>query len=154
MPEGSKLLARTLRRALRDPASVRQELIAGLLEGKEPANLELPESRASGRLGISLDATLLAREKHGRRWPARVTDVGLGGLGAELAGRPPEPGPVLVDMGLPILGERHLLPGRISWVEEARAGVELADECAYPWFAALLRIVGGAKQGAFQPTAG
>ena len=119
MPEGSKLLARTLRRALRDPASVRQELIAGLLEGKEPANLELPESRASGRLGISLDATLLAREKHGRRWPARVTDVGLGGLGAELAGRPPEPGPVLVDMGLPILGERHLLPGRISWVEEA-----------------------------------
>ena len=158
MPQGSELLAETLRRALRDPVSVRQELVADLLEGREPAKLELPESRASGRLGVSLDATLLAREANGRRWPVRITDVGLSGLGAELADRPPEAVPVLVEMCLPILGECHLLPGRISWVQEARsgarAGVELADECAWPWFAALLRIVGGAKQGGFQPTAG
>lgn len=154
MLEGSELLARTLRRALQNPASVRQELVADLLEGGNLAKLELPESRASGRLGVSLDATLLAREKRGRRWPARITDVSLSGLRAEFDGRPPEPGPVLVEMRLSNPGECHLMPGRISWVEEARsgvhAGVTLNDESAHAWFVTLLRIVGAASA----PTAG
>ncbi len=158
MRDADQRLARGLRQALQDPDGVRQEVIAHLLDGEAPPGDVASENRSSGRLGISLDATLRAREANGRRWPARVTDVSLSGLGAELAGRPPEAGPVLVEMCLPILGECHLLPGRISWVEEARsgvrAGVELADECAWPWFAALLRIVNDGKQGAFQPTAG
>lgn len=149
MGDADRYLTRELRRALRDPWGMRQEALAELLDGTELPRGALPDDRASGRLGVYLDATLLAREKRGRRWPARITDVSLSGLGAELDGRPPEPGPVLVEMRLPTPGECHLMPGRISWVEEARsgvhAGVTLTDECAHAWFVALLRIVSTAS---------
>ncbi len=149
MGDTDRYLTRELRRALRDPGAMRQEALAELLDGAARPRGALPDDRASGRLGVSLDATLLAREKRGRRWPARITDVGLSGLRAEFAGRVPKPGPVLVELRLPTPGECHLMPGRISWVEEARsgvrAGVTLTDECAHAWFVALLRIVGEAS---------
>lgn len=143
MGEAEEHLSRTLKRALGNPSGVSQEVIAELLDGRVRPGLELPENRGSGRLGVALEARL--RPGFGPKSPALVTDVSLSGLHAELDGRPPGPGPVLVELCLDSPETCYLLAGRISWARGAargaRAGVELVSEYSHAWFAALSHIV-------------
>ena len=101
--------------------------------------------RSSGRLGVSLEARLRPCRRGSPGLGVRVTDVCLGGLSLEFTAAPPEPGQVLVELCLPGLAECQVLPGRLSWLQRDgdswRAGVELAEDTAWAWFAALKGMV-------------
>jgi hypothetical protein len=138
--EPDKRITRTLRRAVRDPAGVTQDTIARALFGDG-----IGDDRCSGRMGVRLQAALRSPRPRTERSHAVITDVGLSGICAEVEDRPPEPGPVTVEMCLPAPGPSTFLRGRISWVRNdlspTRVGVELDDDCAWTWFAALKRMV-------------
>jgi hypothetical protein len=137
-------LARTLRRALGNPAGVGQETIARLLEGES-----VPEDRSAGRMGVRLQAALRSPAPEAARTHMVVTDVGLNGLCAETEDRPPAAGRVFVEMCLPEPGPSCFLSGRVNWARPdlvpPRVGLVLDDESSYAWFAALKRIASSAR---------
>ena len=114
--------------------------MARALFGEGPAS-----DRRSGRMGVRLQASLRPPRPWTERSHAVVTDVSLSGICAEVEYRPPDPGPVTIEMCLPQPGPSTFLRGRITWVRRdlspSRVGVELDDDCAWAWFAALKRMV-------------
>jgi hypothetical protein len=139
-------LAETLRRALGNPAGVRQGVIADLLEGTDAT---VPDGRSSGRLGVRLPAAVWPREHPEKRLHAQVTDVGLSGLAVKVGGRLPDFEPVMVELCLPPPGPCRFFGGRVTWSRAdllpARLGVGLDAEDSYAWFAALREIAAAAR---------
>ncbi len=111
---------------------------------EEPALKDI-EIRASGRLGVKIEASLLKGLPTPIRSEVLIYDVGLGGLRVTFTGPELTPGAVGIEIPLQLQNRTPALSGNIRWVKKIKgkthAGIELSIDNAFSWFTTLMNMI-------------